>query len=128
MSNTLPPGAVPPVDPSAPPSAWSLRQIASRVRGVLRGQHDRAARLLAEEARGARDLDDLLQGLESAASDLQRGLAALAAELRRLEAGQAALAARQATLEAWRLEVDAWRRTVDAALAVLAQRLGVARG
>lgn len=119
MSNTLPPGAVPPVDPNAPPpSAWSFRRIAELTRRTLHGRAARRERLAVEqqreEARGAADLDALLQGLESAASDLQRGLAALAAELRRLETGQAALSARVTVLEAWKVQVE-----------TLLQRMGV---
>ena len=126
MSDTLPPGAVPPVDPTAPPPAtWSLRRIAELARRTLHGTAARKARLAVEqqreEARGTADLDALLQGIESAASDLQKGFAALALEIRRLETGQAALSARVGVLEAWRVQVDTL-------LQQILQRLGVARG
>lgn len=118
MSNTLPP--IMPSGPTAPRS-WSLRELAAAGRAAVRQRFGRVEKIYREEAMGARDMDDLLQGLESAASDLQRGLSALAAELRRLEAGQAAQGARLLVLERWREETD---KIVTALMA----RLGVTRG
>lgn len=115
-------GTLPPIMPSGPPAprSWSLRELAAAGRAALRQRFGRVEKLYHEEARGARDMDDLLQGLESAASDLQRGLSALAAELRRLEAGQAAQGARLAILERWRDDTD---KIITALMA----RLGVSR-